>query len=154
MVSGPVTESGRCHLRLSGAIEQYAYDGTHLGTWHDSDGVNGIDFPQQINPRGKNVLAAGFSSPAGIYEYDSNGAQINYWAPGGTGLRGVYALGNGKILFTNSQGVHTFDPDTGDVVDIVSGVSAQYINPLGAPEPTSMALLAIGGLALLRRRRA
>ena len=132
-------------------IDVFGLDGTFMNIFHESDGVTGIDFPEQMNIRGSTgtVLAAGFSSPAGIYEYDMAGNQINYWDVG-TGLRGVYELGNGQIMFTSGSGVFSFDPATGGVTELYGGVSGRYIEPI--PEPGTLALLGLAGLALIRRR--
>lgn len=132
-------------------ILRRGFNGTDLGVFHDSDGATGIDFPQQLAPRGTNVLAAGFSPPDGLYEYDSSGAQVAFFGAV-DGLRGAFVLGNGNILVTNGDGVWSLDPNTDTAVQIVAGVSGQYIN-LIVPAPASAALLALGGLAALRRRR-
>ena len=109
------------------SIDRFAYDGTPLGIFHDSDGTTGIDFPEQISARKNgNVLAGGFSTPSGIYEYDWEGNQLNYYDTG-TGTRGVAELGNGLLLYTHGGGVSTYDPDTGDIVDIVPGVSGRFV---------------------------
>jgi hypothetical protein len=76
----------------------------------------GIDFPEQVSLKSSdgNVLVGTFSAPAGVYELDgTTGGVLNYWAA--TGVRGVWELGNGNILFTNSSGVYTIDPATGDI---------------------------------------
>ena len=104
--------------------------------FHDSDGVTGIDFPQQIHvsPGGR-IFAAGFSLPTGIYEYDSTGAQIDYIdtaAIGGQGgVRGVWLLGNDTILFTNGNGIHLYDPVAGTANTVIPNVSARFISLIG-----------------------
>jgi hypothetical protein len=133
-------------------IDWYDLSGNFISNFHDSDGVNGIDFPEQmtINSAG-NVLVGGFSSPAGIYEYDPNGNQLNYWDVG-TAVRGVHELGNGNIMFTDGGGVHILDPDTGTISTAFGGVSARFIE-LVVPAPSGLGLLAVAGLAAVRRRR-
>ena len=112
-------------------ILEFAYDGTPLGIFHDSDGVTGIDFPEQLSVRANgNVLAAGFSLPAGIYEYDSNGNEIAY-IDVGSGVRGVHELTNGNILYTDGAGVHVYDTQTMTTFDVVTGVSGRFIAPGG-----------------------
>jgi hypothetical protein len=134
-------------------IERYGFDGTWLDTFHDSDGVSGVDFPEQIIHSiagGGGVYVAGFSAPTGIFEYDANGAQVNLFATS-SGLRGVYPLDNGLLLFTSGSEVSTYDPATGDIVVIMTGINAQYIERV--PEPATALLLGVGGLLLLRRRK-
>ncbi|MCA9278030.1 MAG: hypothetical protein H6815_04490 [Phycisphaeraceae bacterium] len=97
----------------------YDYAGNFVSVFHDSDGVNGIDFPEQLNIRFSNggILAGGFSSPSGMYAYDANGAQTDYWTQV-TGVRGMWELPNGRILATGSaggSGLFLFDPATGAV---------------------------------------
>ena len=118
-------------------LDLHQYDGTFVLKFHDSDGVTGIDFPEQVSLGvGGNVLAAGFSTPSGIYEYDSTGAQVNYYDTGAiggnTGLRGVWPLGNGNILYTNGSGVHILDPVGMTSTTIVAGVSGRFISQISA----------------------
>ena len=109
------------------SIDRFAYDGTPLGVFHDSDGTSGIDFPEQLSSRKNgNVLAGGFSTPSGIYEYDWEGNELNYYDTG-TATRGVAELGNGLLLFTHGGGVSTYDTTNGAIVDLVSGVSGRFI---------------------------
>lgn len=133
-------------------IDQFDLSGNFLSTFVDSDGVNGIDFPEQMNLNAAgNVLVAGFSSPAGIYEYDSEGALVNFYNVG-TGVRGVWELGNGNIMFTDGSGVHILVPGTGEVTTALDGVSGRFIEFL-VPAPGSTALLGLAGLFAARRRR-
>jgi len=133
------------------AINRYAFDGTFLGVFHDSDGTTGIDFPQQLVAReNDNVFAAGFSTPSGLYEYDPSGNQINFF-DAVDGLRGIFELGNGNLLVTNGGGVWTLDPDTNTAVNVFDDASAQYIGFV-VPAPSSVALLGFGAM-LTRRRR-
>ncbi len=108
--------------------------------FHDSDGVTGIDFPEQCTIKGSNgnPIAGGFTAPGGIYEYDSvTGGQIDYVDTvtlfGNGGIRGVYELGNGNILYTNGSGVHIYDPVAITSVTVVSGVSARFISDISNP---------------------
>lgn len=109
-------------------IRQFDLNGAFLGQW----GGTTIRFPQQITRRRSNghLLVAGFSPPAGIYEFDDAGNQIAYYAVS-TGPRGAYELENGLILFTDGSGVKVFnpnDPDPASTVQVLfSGGSFQYI---------------------------
>ncbi|MCA9281477.1 MAG: hypothetical protein KDA30_05520 [Phycisphaerales bacterium] len=145
-----VSDSGNEDIHsfsLSGAI--------NTPIWHDSDGVNGIDFPQQIAelPNG-DVLVAGFSPPNGIYQYDANGNQVNFFTLN-TSPRGVAVLGNGKVLWAGGTRVGVLDLTTGISVDVVneSGASFRFIEPSAIPSPASAALLTLGALTASRRRR-
>ncbi|MFG0242733.1 MAG: hypothetical protein ACF8R9_08120 [Phycisphaerales bacterium JB054] len=133
-------------------IDVFSNGGAFQSVFVESDGVSGIDFPEQMAETSSGtILAAGFSSPAGIYEYDSSGSLLNYYDVG-TGLRGVHELGNGTIMFTDGSGVHIFDPNTGNISDSISGVSARFIEAM-IPAPGGAALLGLAGLAAFRRRR-
>ncbi len=121
-------------------IEEYAYDGTFIGIFHDSDGITGIDFPEQLAAVGNgNVLAAGFSAPSGIYEYDSTGAQINFYDPGNSGLRGVALLDNGDIIYTTGSGVFTYNIASGLSTQTHAGVSGRFITRVGGNISSGMA---------------
>ncbi|QOJ00005.1 MAG: hypothetical protein HRU70_05690 [Phycisphaeraceae bacterium] len=103
-------------------VNEYTTSGTFVRTVHDSDGVTGVDFPQQIHRRANgNLLVAGFSAPIGVFEYDEvSGSQLNFWAVG-NGNRGVWELGNGLYIYTSSQGVFTLDPATGATQSLIAG---------------------------------
>ena len=128
-------------------IDRYSIDGidsTFLGTFVESDGETGIDFPQQITLKESNgnVLVGGFSRPGGIYEYDSQGNQVNFFnAEDGFAniLRAGYELDNGNIIWSGGDGVVVTDPNTGEDIDIYTvnnqdfRPGARYIEPLIIP---------------------
>jgi hypothetical protein len=88
----------------AGNIYQYDHDGTPLSVWE-----NTINFPQQLHRQENgNVLAAAFSSPAGVWEFDQNGVEVGRYT-GVASNRGVFPLENGNILTSNSGGVHEID---------------------------------------------
>jgi hypothetical protein len=127
-------------------IQVYGLNGAHIGPFH----VGSINFVQQMVARSTgSVLAAGFSTTAGIYEYDASGNQIGFFAAGGA--RGVWELGNGNIMWTSGSGVHIWDGTSNTTV--LSGLSAQYIDFLLIPGPGGLALLGLAGFIGRRRRR-
>jgi hypothetical protein len=115
---------------LGDDIDRHAIGtGTFLGKLVDSDGVTNVDFPEQVASTSANtVLVAGFSPPIALFEYDASGATLNTYAVG-NGNRGVHKLGNGKILYTDGNGVHVLDPATGAITSVKTGVSGRFIDP-------------------------
>lgn len=129
------------------ALEWYDLNGNYVGDFVTSDGVSGIDFPQQLHARvNGNVLAGGFSPPAGVYEYDQFGNSLGIVAGVDQGIRGVIELGNGEIMWSNGAG---FWAGT----ELVLEGSGQYFSFVTIPAPGALALLGLGGLMGARRRR-
>ncbi|MEO1131336.1 MAG: hypothetical protein AAFX40_01370 [Cyanobacteria bacterium J06639_1] len=128
-------------------IDIYTLDGvnsTLVGTLVESDGLTGIDFPQQISVRSSNgnVLVAGFSAPGGFYEYDFEGNQVALFnADDGFAerVRAAYELGNGTILWSGGDGIVVTDLETAIATDIYSvntlefRPSTRYIEQLIVP---------------------
>ncbi|MBA4029161.1 MAG: hypothetical protein C0475_08535 [Planctomyces sp.] len=137
-------------------IERFSLTGQHLGTLVDSDGVTGIDFPQQL-ALGLNgsILAAGFTAPFGVYRYNSDGSGETLLSIN-TSPRGVYQLGNGNILWAGGTRVGVIDALTGQSTDVVNQANAsfRFIDFTPLPSPGAAALLAMGGALAARRRRA
>lgn len=135
-------------------LEFYDLGGNFGSTFHASDGVTGIDFPQQLFVRADGgVLAAGFSPTSGVYAFDAAGNDLGIIAGLDGGARGVYELGNGNIMWTNGGGVWVTDPNTGLTTNVYDGGSGQYIDLVVIPAPGTVGLLALAGLASRRRRR-
>ncbi|MEM7314225.1 MAG: hypothetical protein AAF497_13840 [Planctomycetota bacterium] len=134
------------------SIESYDFAGNLISNFHTSDGLTGIDFPEQAHeaPNG-DILVGGFSAPAGVYRYDSNGNEIAYFDVN-NGVRGVYELQNGNILWTAGSGVFSLDPSTGDSTLITDDGSWRFIEAVTIPEPTGLALMLLGSLCLIRRK--
>lgn len=132
-------------------LEIYSLDGSYLGNLVSSDGVTGIDFPQQINRTSDgNLLVGGFSPDSGVYMYDMFGNDMGVVAGGGFGTRAGYELGNGEILWTNGNFLRTDDNI------IIEGNSFRFITKVQGdfvPAPSAVALLGLGGLIAGRRRR-
>ncbi|MCS7190628.1 MAG: hypothetical protein NZ843_03385, partial [Fimbriimonadales bacterium] len=103
-------------------IRRFSLSGAFLGQW----GGTTIRFPQQISRRRSNgnLLVAGFSTPAGIYEFDAAGNQVAYY-PVSSGPRGAYELENGQILFTDAAGVKVFDPNAPNPASTVRTILEQ-----------------------------
>lgn len=98
--------------------------------FHSSNGISGIDSPQQIHVgTGGRVFAGGSVTPVGIYEYDSAGAEINYYDTSSIGgVRGIFLLGNGNLLFTTGSGVHIYDTTAHTVSTEHQGASGRFIS--------------------------
>jgi hypothetical protein len=135
-------------------LDFFDSSGSFVSVFHDSDGVSGIDFPQQLFVRDDGgILAAGFSPPSGVFAYDAAGNDPGIVAGLDGGARGVYELGNGNIMWTNGGGVWVTDPNTGQTLNVYDGGGAQYIDFVAIPAPGTVGLLALAGLASRRRRR-
>jgi hypothetical protein len=133
-VSGPwylVFRENDLLLSASGGnIYRYDHSGQPLSVWDDD-----INFPQQMYRQGNgNILTAAFSSPAGVWESDPNGALVGRYT-GVVGNRGVHLLGNGNILTTNSGGVHEIDHGTSLVATELSSSGARMISAIQRSQP-------------------
>ncbi len=129
-----------CHFTSTNSVGRYDYSGAPLApVFHSSNGTSGIDLPEQMWVTAANtVLIAGFGSPIGIYEYDSTGAQLNFYAHT-SALRGVCELGNGNLLFSDSAGVRILDRNTLAVTQIYTSTGCQFFGQLnlGGGSPTA-----------------
>lgn len=118
----------------SDALHRYDLDGNYL-----DDLVPSISsFPQQvIELPDDNIAVTNFSGTtgSGVLIYSPTGQFIRLLS-GVTGNRGVWQLGNGNILTTNSTGVYELDPISGALLrTVLSGVNAQYIDLYVPPQP-------------------
>ncbi|MCZ8138801.1 MAG: PEP-CTERM sorting domain-containing protein [Armatimonadota bacterium] len=137
-------------------IIRYDFNGTFLNRFYDSPGTNDLNFPEQIaETTTGDIYVAGFSLPTALYKFNASGTKTGTF-PINTGLRGVYELGNGKILWTAGTRFGTFDPATNQFTDIYSNPttdSFRFISYVPAvPEPATMTAMGLGLLAMLRRR--
>ena len=91
----------------------------------DSDGVTGMNFPQQVSMLADGTIAiASFSSPTtGLYFYSPTGVFIDSHSPL-VAPRGIFQLGNGEILYTGGTVVRAFNP--------VEFTDRQIVNQSGA----------------------
>ena len=119
-------------------IERFGFDGSFIDTFHDSDGITGIDFPQQLQiEEDEGVLVAGFSAPLGLYRYDASGQQTSARTNLITSPRGVVRLGNGMILYAGGTRVMRYDPVTQTEETVVNetGTSFRFIEQSSAAPP-------------------
>jgi len=109
--------------QASNNVVRYDLNGNYLGTF-----VASINFPEQINKTlTSNIIVGNFSSPSGLYIYDSNGNQLNYFSTI-SGLRGCFQLGNGNYMVTNGTGVYVLDQNSGALVSTpIAGVSGRSL---------------------------
>ena len=116
-------------------IEIRDLTGGLVQTLVNSDGVTGIDFPQQmvVLPDGKIAVSA-FSPPDGLYIYNADGSTHQYYDTTAGGLRGVALLDNGSFIITNGSGVHTFDPATGGEALVLNG-QGRFVTKVSIPVP-------------------
>lgn len=131
-------------------IDLFSLSGTFLQTFHNSNGSSGIDSPQQLGLASYGrILCAGSVAPYGIFEYNTDGTQANYWART-LSARGVYELRSGDVIFTDQNGIHKINRATGEITDVATGFAARHIEYY-IPEPAALAIGLLGAL-LLRRR--
>ena len=111
-------------------ITRHDLTGALLGTWHNGT----ITFAEQITWRANGeFLAAGFTDGQ-IHRYNAAGTDLgNLFAPGAPGVRGVFELTNGDILWTSGAGVNVRNLTTGVNTIVQATVGAQYANLLSIP---------------------
>ena len=120
-------------------VDRVGLDGSILGKFVDSSAADQpLDFPQQSvrNLAGTEVLIAEFSSTEEIFRFAvSDGALLQEidTAPQ-SGIRGIGELTDGRYIFTNGNGVHTYSA-AGGLVSLLTGASCQYINLYSAGCP-------------------
>ena len=118
-------------------IERITLSGQALTPFHNSDGVTGIDFPQQLLmlPDGT-LLAAGFTAPSGIYHYDAQGNQISFLST--VSPRGVHVLPSGEYLYSAGDVLSAVDAESGVIRTVYQGPgtdSFRFITPWRIPSP-------------------
>jgi hypothetical protein len=137
----------------SGAIHTYQLNGTYIDDFAPVD-----SFPEQIAVSATGgFLVGNFSgSQEGVIEFDVAGGVIGVYDPPSLGgYRGAYELPNGNILTTNGDGVHEIDRSGNLVETKINGVSARFIEFVGAgddqalPPPPAVPTLSVLSLILL-----
>jgi hypothetical protein len=109
-------------------ITRWTENGVLIGTFHEG----AIALPEQMSHKPDNhVLVAGFSTTAGLYEYDAAGAQVGFIAA--SGPRGVYPLANGNILWTGGAAVNLYNITTQSSSAVFATTGGQYINLVVVP---------------------
>lgn len=128
-------------------IHHYMLDGSSVGTFHNSS----LSFFEQMNHDvNGNVLAAVFSSNVVAVLDGNTGAQLSTFTA--ANARGVYQLGNGNIMWTNSSGAWIYDVNSGSSTLVYSG-GGRDLDYLAIPTPGGLAVLALSGLCAIRRHR-
>lgn len=128
-------------------IHRFTLAGASLGTFHNSTSLN---FAEQMNyATNGDVLVAGFSSNNVVRLDVNTGGLLGSFTA--SGARGVWQLGDGNIMWTSGTGAYVYDVGTGQSTLVYSG-GGRYIDYLVIPEPGSLLLLGVVGLAALRRR--
>jgi hypothetical protein len=107
-------------------ITKFNFNGGFISSFYT--GTN-FAFPQQIiQLEDGRIIVAAFSNPSGVVVLDSTGNFVRIMNAV-TGIRGVYLLGNGNYMVTNSGGVHEIDSLSGAMIrTIVTGANYQYID--------------------------
>lgn len=129
-------------------IHRYSTSGIPLGTFHNSSALNFVE--QMTLAHNGQVIAAGFSTNNVVWIDPTNGAITQSFAA--SGARGVFQLGNGNILWSNSSGAWVFDVTTGGSTLVYSG-GGRFFDLYVVPEPTTMIAFGAGIAALVARRR-
>ncbi len=97
--------------------------------------LSAVLFPEQIfEDFNENIVTANFSGTPGAIIQQADGTLIKNITCL-TGNRGVYMLGNGNMLLTNSSGVHEIDTLNDVVVRTqASGLSGRYIKEVNVQD--------------------
>ena len=108
-------------------IFKYNLNGTFIGPFT----TEALTSPGQSfrNTDGTIMVCESNGTSQGLKKFDSTGTLITTFT-GATGLRGVFRLGSGNYVVTNSAGLHEIDDTTGALIRTIysGGVSLEYID--------------------------
>ncbi|HYE61373.1 MAG TPA: hypothetical protein VD997_05200 [Phycisphaerales bacterium] len=111
-------------------VHRYTYGGVSLGTFNNGIGVRFVE--QLGHDLDGHVLAASFTD-ARIATLHKDTGQILSSFPAFE-ARGVHQLRDGSVVWTNSAGIHRYDPGTG-VDELIYAGSGRYIDLLDLTPP-------------------
>lgn len=129
-------------------IERITIAGQALAPFHDSDGVTGFDFPNQLLLLADGtLLVAGGHTPAGVYRFDANGNQISFVSA--TAPWGIHPLSEETYVYTSGGNVWQLDTETGVSTYLHQGTSSdsfRFITPWRIPSACPADLNASGAV--------
>lgn len=138
------------------SVQRYSQGGVFI-----NDFATDLGFAEQVvvRPDGSVIVSDAIDpvDKKGVYHYEADGslrAFVGVQEIGNPTLRGADLLGNGSYILSASNGIFTATPDgQGGYIynQVLGGVSGQYVTFI--PEPATAALLGVGLLGLLGRRR-
>jgi hypothetical protein len=124
-------------------IHRFTLTGTSIGTFHNSASLNFVE--QLAFASNGSILAAGFISDNIAFLDPNNGNILNSFTA--SGVRGVFQLGNGNILWTSGAGTFVHDVATNTSTLVYSG-GGRFIDMANIPEPSTVAIFGTGALLL------
>jgi hypothetical protein len=124
-------------------IHRFTLTGTSIGTFHNSATLNFVE--QLAFASNGSILAAGFTSNNVAFLDPNNGNIVSSFTAGG--VRGVFQLGNGNILWTSGAGTSVYDVTTGTSRLVYAG-GGRFIDIANIPEPSTVAIFGTGALLL------
>lgn len=122
-------------------IERRDYEGNIIDNVVEPGNLN---FAQQIWLKNDDNLYVGnFSTPSGVYLFDTDGSEINFWPL--ADVRGVIETNDGNFLYSNSNGIYKMDVTTTTSTLISSGSSQFFtlLNPEDDDSPCTTPTLSI-----------
>jgi hypothetical protein len=137
-------------IGLTGSVGLYSVDGLAFDAAGTLFGVGYIDM-NDMSARIQSLFTVDTATGVGSIMVTLNGTPNN--------IEGIAFASDGTLYgvdTTTSSRLVSIDPATGNVTDIGTdlGLGNSMVHSLAiTPEPATMSLLALGGLAILRRRR-